>query len=46
MRWTDEKVKEFCAIYCGNKWYYEFTNEKGIDKKMIKYKQLKKQGVL
>ena len=46
MRWTDEKVMEFCKIYTQPYLHSGFQHCKTIDLKIKRYKELKDKGVV
>jgi hypothetical protein len=46
MKWTDEKVKEFCKIYTQPYSHSGFEHCRTIDSKIKKYKELKDTGVI
>ena len=46
MRWTDEKVKEFCKIYTQPYSHIGFGHCRTIDLKIKRYKELKDKGII
>ncbi len=43
-KWTDEKVKEFCRVYTIGGYTDDYKDCKTIEKKMNKFKVLKKKN--
>ena len=42
--WTDNLVKQFARVYCGNLDYWEYIECNTIDKKLEKFKNNKEMG--